>query len=65
MDRERVLHDHTVVVANGRVVALVLLQRNPLEDIENLTPPMGVMVRGRCLTASDLHEMLEARASRQ
>jgi imidazolonepropionase-like amidohydrolase len=43
----------------GKRADLVLLERNPLEDITNTRRIDGVMVRGRWYTRTDLDVMLE------
>lgn len=52
-------------ITSGARADLVLLERNPLEGVDNLRMPLGVMIRGRWLPASDLGDLLEARASRR
>jgi hypothetical protein len=46
------------IIAVGNTADLVLLERNPLEDITNARRVAGVMVRGRWLSAVDLRQML-------
>jgi imidazolonepropionase-like amidohydrolase len=46
-------------IAVGRSADLVLLDRNPLEDIEAVARPAGVMVRGRWLPRAELNRMLD------
>lgn len=41
---------------------LLLLEKNPLEDLENLKNPAGVMVRGQWFSREDLTKMLETMA---
>ena len=43
----------------GKRADLVLLERNPLEDITNTRPIIGVMVRGRYYSRADLDLILE------
>ncbi len=38
---------------------LLLLNANPLEDVANTSQHVGVMVRGKWLSALELHQMLE------
>jgi hypothetical protein len=47
-------------IAIGRRADLLLLERNPLEDLSALTGLRGVMVRGRWLPRERLDEMLGA-----
>lgn len=51
-------------VAVGRSADLVLLEGNPLESIDAVARPVGVMVRGRWLFREELDRMLEALAAR-
>ena len=51
-------------IAVGRSGDLVLLDRNPLEDIGAVARPAGVMVRGRWLPRKELDRMLEEIAAR-
>ena len=46
-------------IAAGRRADLVLLGRNPLEDIGNSEAIEGVMTRGRWLTASEIQARLD------
>ena len=43
----------------GANADLLLVRRNPLDDLSTLRTPLGVMVRGRWLTRADLDGMLE------
>lgn len=45
-------------VEQGKLADLVLLERNPLEDIANTQSVAGVMTRGRFLDRDDLDELL-------
>ena len=47
-------------IAVGKRADLLLVARNPLEDIASLQEPLGVMTRGRWLTHERLSELLEA-----
>ena len=51
------------VVASGARADLILLEENPLADIENASHIAGVMVRGRWLTPDQLRQNLENLAS--
>ena len=42
----------------GRRADLILVNGNPVEDIENTTRIIGVMIRGNWLSRSRLDEML-------
>ena len=44
----------------GKRADLLLVTRNPLEDLGSLREPVGVMVRGRWLSRDRLQEMLSA-----
>ncbi len=44
----------------GKRADLILLDKNPLEDLEHLRSPRGVMVRGIWLSWEDMNSMLEA-----
>ena len=46
-------------VAVGLRADLLLLNANPLEDVANAAQRVGVMVRGKWLSALELHQMLE------
>jgi imidazolonepropionase-like amidohydrolase len=51
-------------VAAGLRADLVLLDANPLTDLNNITRRAGVMARGRWFTAAELNAGLEAMAAR-
>ena len=51
--------DEFGVVAAGARADLVLVRGNPLESLDGLRRPVGVMVRGRWLPAAELERMLE------
>jgi len=51
-------------IAVGRSADLVLLESNPLQSIDAVARPAGVMVRGRWLSRMELDSMLEALAAR-
>jgi hypothetical protein len=53
------------MVAPGRRADLLLVVKNPLDDLSTLRTPLGVMVRGRWLPASELEAMLAPLAGRQ
>ncbi len=57
-------HDSFGVVAIGHRADLILLEENPLEDLDHLRRRVGVMVRGRWLPASELQEKLDEIAAR-
>lgn len=52
------------MVAPGHRADLVLLERNPLEDVANLRGIAGVMVRGRWIEGAEIRARLEALAAR-
>jgi imidazolonepropionase-like amidohydrolase len=52
----------TVTVGNR--ADLVLLGSNPLDDLENLTDRVGVMVRGRWVTRAEIDEGLARLAAK-
>jgi hypothetical protein len=56
--------DEFGTVEVGRRADLILLEANPLEDIGNVKRRSGVMVRGRWLPKSAIHQRLEAIARR-
>ena len=56
------LQDEFGVVAVGRRADLLLLERNPLEDVHNARHPVGVMARGHWLTEVQLESQLQALA---
>src|SRR2546426_1018351 len=43
----------------GKKADLILLQSNPLEDVENVSKRVGVMVHGEGYTEAELQDMLE------
>lgn len=47
-------------ITPGRRADLVLVTGNPLDDLDVLRKPAGVMVRGRWLPATELETMLAA-----
>lgn len=47
-------------IAAGMRADLLLVERNPLQDLRALNAPTGVMTRGRWLTRADLQRMLKA-----
>ncbi len=51
-------------IAEGQRADLVLLGSNPLDDLENLTDRVGVMVRGRWVPAEEIEAGLEALAAK-
>jgi imidazolonepropionase-like amidohydrolase len=51
-------------VAAGQRADLVLLASNPLDDLQNLTDRVGVMVRGRWISAEEIDRGLEALAAK-
>jgi imidazolonepropionase-like amidohydrolase len=58
------LADTFGLVAPGHRADLVLLGSSPLDDLDNLTDRVGVMVRGRWLPREELDAGLEALAAR-
>ena len=50
--------DEFGTISVGSRADLVLVDRNPLEDIRHLQKPLGVMVRGRWLPRERLDQML-------
>jgi hypothetical protein len=58
------LDDQFGTVAPGQRADLVLLGSNPLDDLDNLTDRVGVMVRGRWLPRAELDAGLEALAAK-
>lgn len=50
-------------VASGKIADLVLLEANPLEDVDNVFRRDGVMVRGRWFPESDLQARLSQLAA--
>lgn len=57
-------HDSFGMVAIGHRADLILLEGNPLEDLEHLKRRVGVMVRGRWLAEAVLQAKLEEIARR-
>jgi hypothetical protein len=51
--------DEFGTVAVGLRADLILLDANPLDDVSNAARHVGVMTRGKWLSASELHQMLE------
>jgi imidazolonepropionase-like amidohydrolase len=51
-------------VATGRRADLILLNRNPLEDVSHVADRVGVMVRGRWIPESEIQARLEDIAQR-
>lgn len=51
-------------IAPGQRADLILLDRNPLENLTNLKTPRGVMVRGHWLSREDIDRELAAIAER-
>ena len=47
-------------IAVGKRADLLLVESNPLEDLERLKSPLGVMVRGRWLPKERLEALLAA-----
>ena len=63
--REHLGLDHGFgTVAPGQRADLVLLGSNPLDDLDNLTDRVGVMVRGRWIPRVELDTGLEALAAK-
>lgn len=52
------------VVAPGMRADLVLLEANPLDDLDNLTERVGVMVRGQWVPGEEIDAGLEALAAK-
>jgi imidazolonepropionase-like amidohydrolase len=50
-------------IAPGMRADLLLVDGNPLHDLNRLKQPLGVMVRGRWLTRTQLQELLTELAS--
>jgi len=46
-------------VAGGRRADLILVERNPLEDVGNIAHLLGVSARGRWFSESDLRGLLD------
>ncbi len=57
-------HDSFGVVGIGHRADLILLEGNPLEDLDHLKQKVGVMVRGRWLSTSELQAKLDEIAAR-
>ena len=55
---------HSGTVAAGQRADLVLLASNPLDDLENLTDRVGVMVRGRWVSRDEIDAGLAALAQK-
>ena len=51
-------------IAPGQRADMVLLASNPLDDLDNLTDRVGVMVRGQWLTRAEIDTGLEALAAK-
>ncbi|MDH3298208.1 MAG: amidohydrolase family protein, partial [Gemmatimonadota bacterium] len=47
-------------VAEGMIADLILVRGNPLQDVDNVRQPAGVMLRGRWIPANEIEERLEA-----
>jgi imidazolonepropionase-like amidohydrolase len=58
------LDDAFGTVAAGQRADLVLLGSNPLDDLDNLTDRVGVMVAGRWVSREEIDEGLEALAAK-
>lgn len=58
------LDDAFGTVAPGQRADLVLLGSNPLDDLDNLTDRVGVMVRGRWVSRAEIDAGLEALAAK-
>lgn len=56
--------DEFGVIAPGARADLLLVERNPLDDVGNAGLIAGIMVRGRWLTRDDLHQRLAAGSTR-
>lgn len=52
-------------IAMGQRADLLLVAGNPLENLETLKRPMGVMVRGRWLPREKLDELLKTLAGKE
>lgn len=58
---EMLKRDHLIgTVQQGKIADLILLDGNPLDDINNTTKIGGVMVKGRWFGADELNDMLYA-----
>ena len=51
------LEDRLGTIQKGKMTDLVLVSKNPLEDIDNLRLIEGVMLRGRWLNRADLQKL--------
>jgi len=51
-------------IAPGQRADLVLLDSNPMDDLDNLTDRVGVMVRGRWVSRAEIDAGLEALAAK-
>jgi imidazolonepropionase-like amidohydrolase len=58
------IDDDFGTVAPGQRADLVLLGSNPLEDLDNLTDRVGVMVRGQWVTRAEIDAGLDALAAK-
>lgn len=58
------IDDDFGTVAPGQRADLVLLGSNPLDDLDNLTDRVGVMVRGRWVPRAEIDEGLDALAAK-
>ena len=56
--------DEFGTVAVGRRADLILVEANPLEDVANVTKRVGVMVRGRWFSESEMQEKLDQLAEK-
>jgi len=50
-------------VAVGKTADLILVEGDPLKDVNNASRLAGVMTRGRWFTEEELRKMLDAMAS--
>lgn len=55
--------DTSGTVETGKRADLILVSANPLKDLATLSTPVGVMLRGRWLAASDIKRRLDEIAS--
>jgi hypothetical protein len=51
------------VVAEGKRADLILVDRNPLDDVTNVSRRVGVMIKGHWFSQSELQKRLEASVS--
>lgn len=58
------IDDRFGTIAAGQRADLVLLGSNPLDDLDNLTDRVGVMVRGRWISAEEIDAGLAALAAK-